>query len=71
MTDPRGPVRHIDSIELTPSAALLTLSCGHVSRCAPHFSYKTGNNSHCYSCGQQAKKAAQDGRDRTVEGLTP
>ncbi len=76
MTDPRGPIRQIESIERTPSAVLLTLSCGHVSHCATHFSYKTGNDSHCFECGQQAKQTQHsadivDGYNRDDLGESP
>lgn len=54
--DPRGPIRQIESIERTPSEVLLNLSCGHVAHCAVHFSYRIGNDTHCYECGQQAKR---------------
>ena len=66
--DPRGPIRQIVSIERTtsPHEALLTLSCGHVSHCAGHFTYKCGRDSHCFECGQQAKHSADivDGYNR-------
>ncbi len=75
MTDPRGPMRQIMNIERTPSAVLLTLSCGHVSHCAPHFSYKTGKDQHCYDCGQQVKDQHNadviDGYNRDDLGESP
>ena len=56
-TDPRGPIRQVVKIERTPSIVLLSLSCGHISRAVTHFSYKVAADSHCFACGQEAKKA--------------
>jgi len=29
---------------------LVTCECGHVSKCAPHFSYKLGETRNCFWC---------------------
>lgn len=56
--DPRGPMRTAVAVEPTPSATLVTLSCGHVASLAQHFHYKVGCEYRCHTCGQ---------RDRVVD----
>ncbi len=36
---------------------LVTNSCGHIARCAPHFSYKIGEKRNCFSCQEALDKA--------------
>lgn len=50
--DPRGPTRTITAITERSDATILTLSCGHVSDYAPHFTYKLGAYTRCFDCGR-------------------
>ena len=56
MTDPRGPIRQIISIERTAYEVLAVLSCGHVGSFATYFSYKVGSAHRCYQCRKESEK---------------
>jgi len=70
--DPRGPLRTTMKVERDPDGGpvRLTLICGHVGECANHFSYKTGADHRCFTCGllERVRWEAQDRYpERSVE----
>ncbi len=56
--DPRGIMRMIIAVTECPEGGptKLTLDCGHVEPFAQHFHYSTGNFTHCFKCGKEARE---------------
>lgn len=65
-TDPRGPFRHVVSVEATSTANLTTLDCGHVRPFAPHFAPdRPGDRVRCFPCRVGTTEAERNAlRDR-------
>lgn len=48
--DQRGPKRTIVAVEWTPSANLVTGSCGHVTSGNATMAFKVGETHNCFPC---------------------
>jgi hypothetical protein len=62
--DPRGPERRILEVVETRTEVeegivvkvSLRLECGHLEAVNPIFSYRVGDNTHCFKCGEPNRK---------------
>lgn len=60
MADPRGPRRTILAVRRSPTGGPTTvvLSCGHERERVNHFSYRVGDETHCFGCDGDPTMAA-------------
>lgn len=49
-----SPQRKVLNIDARNDGVTLTLECGHVEKCVPHFTYRVDSKHICYKCGEEA-----------------